>query len=93
MDKIPNSTRDFQGLGFGLGLFYIGERAGDLANSFDVPDYLRTDAAIYYERDQFRAAINVRNLFNINYFEASENDLRVIPGDPLTVVGTVSWRF
>lgn len=34
------------GLGFGLGLFYIGERAGDLANSFQLDDYLRTDAAL-----------------------------------------------
>ncbi len=43
---------DLRGLGFGLGLFYVGERAGDLDNSFEIPDYLRTDAAIYYRRDQ-----------------------------------------
>ena len=52
-----------EGLGFGLGLFYVGDRAGDLDNSFEVPDNLRTDAGIYYRRGRFNAAINIRNLF------------------------------
>lgn len=38
---------DLQGLGFGLGLFYVGDRAGDTGNTFEVPNYLRTDAAIF----------------------------------------------
>jgi len=85
---------DFQGLGFGLGLFFVGEREGDLANSFSVPSYLRTDAALYYRRDSFRAAINVKNLFDINYFnDSGYTNLRVYPGDPITVQGTISWEF
>ncbi|WP_414582662.1 TonB-dependent siderophore receptor [Scytonema sp. PCC 10023] len=82
-----------QGLGFGLGLFYQGERQGDLANTFELPSYLRTDAAIFYERDQFRAAVNFRNLFDIDYFESAFNINRVFPGDPLEVQGSISWRF
>jgi len=39
---------DLQGLGFGLGLFYIGDRTGDLENSFEVLSYLRTDATVFY---------------------------------------------
>lgn len=82
-----------QGLGFGLGLFYVGERQGDLDNSFTLPSYLRTDAALFYEKNKFRAAINIRNLFDIDYFETAQNDLRVYPGSPLTVIGSVSWKF
>ena len=82
-----------QGLGFGLGLFYVGERAGDNANTFEVPSYLTTDAAIFYKRDRLRAAINIKNLFNVEYFEGSFNRNRVFPGAPLTVEGTVSWTF
>lgn len=37
-----------RGLGFGLGLFYVGDRQGDLENTFSLGDYLRTDAAVYY---------------------------------------------
>ncbi len=56
-----------KGVGFGLGLFYVGKRQGDLENTFQVDSYLRTDAALYYRRDRWNVAINVRNLFNIDY--------------------------
>ncbi|AFZ28786.1 TonB-dependent siderophore receptor [Gloeocapsa sp. PCC 7428] len=82
-----------QGLGFGLGLFYVSEREGDLDNSFSLPSYFRTDAALFYNRGQFRVALNVRNLFDIRYFETAEGDLRVFPGEPLTLLGSVSWQF
>lgn len=84
---------DLEGLGFGLGLFYVGEREGDFANSFEVPSYVRTDASIFYERDRFRTAINFENLLNADYFENVESDLRVRPGAPFTVKATVSWDF
>lgn len=76
-----------KGLGFGLGLFYQGERQGDLANTFQLPSYLRTDAAFFYEGDRFRAALNFRNLFNIDYFESAFNINRVFPGAPFEVQG------
>jgi len=82
-----------QGLGFGLGLFYVGERQGDLANSFQLPSYLRTDAAIFYNRDRFRAALNIRNLFDVDYFEGGYGRANVFPGAPFTVQGTISWQF
>ncbi|HAG80702.1 MAG TPA: hypothetical protein DCL61_05930, partial [Cyanobacteria bacterium UBA12227] len=63
------------------------------ANTFEVPSYLTTDAAIFYKRDRLRAAINIKNLFNVEYFEGSFNRNRVFPGAPLTVEGTVSWTF
>ncbi len=84
---------DLQGLGFGLGLFFVGEREGDLENTFQFPSYLRTDAAIFYRRDQFRVGLNIRNLFDIDYFETSFGRLRVFPGEPFTVQGTISWQF
>lgn len=82
------------GLGFGLGLFYISEREGDLDNSFQLDDYLRTDAALYYRRDRAKAAINFRNLFDTDYFRASDGgELFLFRGEPFTVVGSVSWEF
>ncbi|MGD1931073.1 MAG: TonB-dependent siderophore receptor [Leptolyngbyaceae cyanobacterium] len=84
---------NLQGLGFGVGLFYSGERQGDLANSFEVSDYLRTDAALFYRRDNWRAAINVRNLFDVDYIEATQRRNRINPGAPLTVIGSFSIEF
>lgn len=82
-----------RGLGFGVGLFYQGDRPGNLANTFELPSYLRTDAVIFYERDRFRAAVNFRNIFDIEYYESAFNINRVFPGAPFEVQGTVSWRF
>ncbi|NDJ17450.1 TonB-dependent siderophore receptor [Myxacorys almedinensis] len=83
----------WQGFGVGAGLFFVGERQGDLINSFQLPSYLRTDAAIFYNRNRFRVGLNFRNLFNIDYFETSFSRLRVFPGEPFTVQGTISWQF
>ncbi|MFQ4144496.1 TonB-dependent siderophore receptor [Chlorogloeopsis sp. ULAP02] len=84
---------NLQGLGFGLGLFYVGERSGFLDNTYQLPGYLTTDAAIYYKRDRLRAALNFRNIFNVDYFENSFGRLRVSYGAPFTVQGTISWEF
>ncbi|MDF5712131.1 MAG: TonB-dependent siderophore receptor [Nostoc sp. S4] len=85
---------DLQGLGFGLGLFYVGSRQGDLANSFQVNDYLRTDTALYYRRDRLKAAINIRNLFDIYYVSSVEGGNTFLGiGEPFTIVGSVSWEF
>jgi iron complex outermembrane recepter protein len=84
---------DLQGFGFGLGFYYAGETAGNLANTFVVPSYFRTDAAIFYERDRFRAALNFRNLFNTEYYRATGSETLVGLGDPFTVQGTLSWKF
>lgn len=84
----------FQGLGFGLGLFYVGERQDNFGNSAQLDSYLRTDAALYYRRNRFNAAINVRNLFNIDYVSSPNfGTLFVNRGTPLTIVGSISWEF
>lgn len=82
-----------QGLGVGIGLFFEGERQGDLANTFAIPSYLRTDAAIFYEHDRFRASLNFRNLFDVDYFENAFSTLRVYPGQPFAIQGRISWKF
>lgn len=84
---------DLQGLGFGLGLFFVGDRAGDLDNTYDIPSYVRTDVAVFYNRDKFRFALNFRNLFDVEYFENGSSATRVNYGQPFTVQGTVSWQF
>ncbi|MEO1342111.1 MAG: hypothetical protein AAFV28_13420, partial [Cyanobacteria bacterium J06635_13] len=78
---------------FGVGLFYEDEKQGDLENSFTIPDYLRTDAAIFYTKNQFNAQVNFQNLFDVTYFESSRDQARINPGAPFTVLGTLSVEF
>lgn len=82
-----------EGLGLGLGLFYVGERQGDLNNSFSLPNYLRTDATLFYKRDRFAASLNFQNLFDVNYYQGARDNLRVVPGAPFTVFGKVSLEL
>ena len=84
---------DLKGLGVGLGFNYLSERPGDLDNTFELPSFFRTDAAVFYEQDKFRAALNFRNLFDIDYFASARSRTRVDPGAPFTVQGEISWRF
>jgi iron complex outermembrane receptor protein len=82
---------DLEELGFGAGIFYVGDRFANQSDLFRLPSYVRTDAAIYYRRDNWRAALNFRNLFDIEYYNT--NGFIVFPQAPFTVLGTVSVTF
>lgn len=87
-------TGEFQGLGFGLGLFFTGERESDLPNSnAQLPSFLRADAALFYRRDNWRVGINVRNLFDVEYYETAQGRDIIYPGAPINVLATVSVEF
>ncbi|VEP16472.1 Ferrichrome-iron receptor (fragment) [Hyella patelloides LEGE 07179] len=86
---------DLQGLGFGLGFDFVGEREGDLENTFKLDSYFLTNAAIFYQGNNWRTAVNFRNLFDVDYIAGAtatrerSND----PGEPFTVVGSFSIEF
>ena len=82
-----------EGLGFGAGVFFVGERAGDLENTFFVDDYVRVDAAIHYRRGKYRFALNFQNLFDAEFIEGTESRVVLEPGAPFTVLGTASVEF
>jgi iron complex outermembrane receptor protein len=82
-----------KGLGFGFGLLYVGEREAELPNDFALPSYVRSDAAIFYQGDRWRAGLNFKNLFNTTYYESSQNSRLIYPGEPFSVSGTFSINF
>lgn len=86
---------NLQGLGFGLGFNFVDDRQGDLDNSFEFDDYFLTNAAVFYQRNNWRAALNFRNLFDVDYL-AGGSPVRVRgndPGEPFTVIGSISVQF
>lgn len=82
---------DLKGLGFGAGLFYQAAVEAELPNSFVLPSYIRADASIFYERKDWRVALNFKNLFNADIY--TNQGAAIYPGEPFTVVGSVSVRF
>ncbi|MBD0386603.1 MAG: TonB-dependent receptor, partial [Nostoc sp. C3-bin3] len=84
---------DLKGLGFGLGLYYAGDRYADLENTSILPSYFRTDSAIYYKQENWRLGLNFRNLFNETYYETSQSRNIIYPGAPFTVIGSFSIQL
>ncbi|MEA5504345.1 TonB-dependent siderophore receptor [Halotia wernerae UHCC 0503] len=80
-----------QGLGFGAGLYFVGEQEVDLPNTFQLPSYLRADASIFYRRQNYRFAVNFKNISNVKYYEV--DGYSIDPTAPFTVLGTVSVEF
>lgn len=89
--EIQNGNLD--GLGFGLGIYYTGDRFADLDNTSTLPGYVRADSAVYYNRDNWRLGLNIRNLFNTTYYETAQSRNIIYPGAPLTVIGSFSVQF
>ena len=84
-----------QGLGFGVGVNYIGEREGDLDKSFRLDSYFLTNAAIFYRQDDWRFALNFKNIFDVDYITGVpfSRTSGIYPGEPFTVIGSISVRF
>lgn len=70
----------------GGGARYVGERAGDNANSFWLDSYTVADAFVSWESqllgDKTRLQLNARNLFNREYYPSSGGNLRIAVGEP-----------
>ncbi|MEM9450715.1 MAG: TonB-dependent siderophore receptor [Cyanobacteria bacterium P01_E01_bin.6] len=84
-----------EGLGFGIGFNFVGERFGDNANSFTLGSYFLTNAAISYERDNWRLGLNIRNLFDVDFIESASNSrtTEIDPGEDFTIIGSVAVSF
>ncbi len=89
-----------KGWGVGAGIFAAGERVGDLANTLELPGYVRADAALYYRkqnifnRTNLYAALNVRNLFDKEYFAATDGFRgSILPGAPLTFLASLKLEY
>ncbi|ALA57335.1 TonB-dependent siderophore receptor [Nitrospira moscoviensis] len=89
-----------EGFGFGGGFYAAGRRQGDIDNTFQIPGFVRLDAALYYRKQEILprtnliASLNFRNLLDQRYFEGTqESRTSVIPGAPLTVLGAIKLEF
>lgn len=82
-----------KGLSLGGGVFYVGERPGDLLDSYRLPEYVRFDALIGYRFRQFQAALNFQNLTNTTHYVSGGSRTSIFPGPPFSVVGSIAIAF
>jgi iron complex outermembrane receptor protein len=88
----------FPEVSVGLGAFVVGQREGDLANSFQLPGYTRLDASLKYTKPightNLTVQFNVQNLLDKEYYStARPNRVGVTPGEPITFLGSVKLDF
>ena len=81
------------GLEINGGVRYMGDRAGDFANTFFVPSYTVFDLGANYTRGPWRFALNVTNVGDKEYFAGALTRNIVMVGDPRMVTGSVQFSF
>lgn len=83
---------DLEGLGFGLGLYYVGDREASLPNNgVKLPSYFRTDASIFYRRNSYEANLSFKNLFSEKIYNTQ--GFFITPAAPFTVLANFKVRF
>ncbi len=83
-----------RGLGLGAGVTYVGQRTGDLNNSYSVGAYARVDAALWYDFDErWRLSVNLRNLTDARYIEQPFNQFNNTPGAPFSAIAAIRVKL
>ncbi len=81
----------------GAGARYVGERAGDALNDFDLPSYTVADAFATYdtriEGQKVKFQLNVKNLFDRTYYTSAASRMFVSIGDSRQVTFASTLEF
>ncbi|MFE1603169.1 TonB-dependent siderophore receptor [Methylobacterium sp. ID0610] len=84
---------EWKGFGFGGGVRYVGRSFADVANTLRVPDYVLFDAAVHYERDGWRAAVNIQNAGDRRFVSSCSTATACFYGEQRRIIGSVSYRW
>lgn len=82
--------------GASIGLNYVGETGGKIANAIRLPSYVLGKAAIFYAKGRFAANISADNLFDRRYFIPVQNvyeEVGVLPGRGREIFITLTARL
>ncbi len=81
----------------GAGARYVGERAGNAVNDFDLPGYTVADAFATYdtkvEGQKVKFQLNVKNLFDRSYYTSAASRFFVSMGDSRQVTLSSTLEF
>jgi iron complex outermembrane receptor protein len=81
------------GFGFGAGVRYVGSNWGDDLNTFRLPGVTLADAAIHYQRGNYRFSVNAQNLFDKIYVSSCSSMNGCYYGLRRAVIGTVTYHW
>lgn len=79
------------GIGFGAAVRYVGKSFADIPNTVRNGSATFMDAQIHYDRDKWRAALNVNNVFDEEKYTCNFGFCYIYP--PRTVIGSLRYRW
>lgn len=80
--------------GLGGGVTYVGERSGNIIDSFTLPSYTTVKLNSYWRIDRhLRLTLNVDNLFDREYIASSYDRSWLTPGTPRTLSIGAQYTF
>ena len=82
-----------RGLGGGGGLRFIGASFADQANTFGVPSVVLADFALHYEREHWRAAVNLTNAFDRTYVQTCSSTTACFYGQRSRALFSLAYRW
>jgi len=85
-------TGTLAGLGFGGGVRYVGSRYDLDTNANKIDSNTLFDAAIHYERDHYKASLNINNIADTKYV-SSCGSFGCYYGDGRTITAQVSYKW
>jgi catecholate siderophore receptor len=72
--------------GAGLGVLHQTKVYASIDNTVTLPSFTRVDAALFYTfADNFRAQVNIENLFDATYYATADQNNNISPGSPIGV--------
>jgi len=81
------------GLGVGFGANFVTERNLSISATQRVPGYTLMNAALFYTTGNIRLQLNVNNLADKTHWVGGYDYVRLFPGAPRNVLGTVTFSF
>jgi len=81
------------GIGAGAGVRYLGNQFIAADNSFEVDSYTLLNAAVFYQRGNYRLSVNLNNLTDEAYLTQGVAAFSVIPGRPLEAVASLEIQL
>ncbi|MEH2508381.1 iron complex outermembrane receptor protein [Bradyrhizobium sp. AZCC 1578] len=82
-----------RGFGFGGGVRYVGKSFANAANTLVVPSVVLGDAAVHYEWQNWRAALNFINIADKTYVASCASDTSCFYGDRRRVTASLAYKW
>ncbi len=78
----------------GLGVISRSDMYANIDNNVTLPGFARVDAALFWDiNEDFKAQLNVENVFDIDYYSTAHSNNNITPGAPRAAYFTLTSKF